>query len=80
MVKHNDNEIQQGPRDEAEVAWDNFSSQLCGADMLLGGVGSQDLFCKMTLEEVYKHLYANHIKLLFTLNFVINLDELKTFG
>ncbi len=47
-----------------DVAWDNFWYKLRASIQLMGGFGGDD-FKEMGLEELYKHLYPNGIKLTF---------------
>jgi len=56
------------PRSPEDVAWSNFRDRLCGAVMLVGGTGSDDLFNSMSLRDVYKHLHPNGIRLAFTVD------------
>ena len=52
-------------RDEAEKAFESFHWILTAHIRVVGGLGDPDRIRKQTVEELYKELYPNDIKLTF---------------
>lgn len=64
----NNDEIGNRPAKAAELLekkYEAFIDDLCAHIRIVGGLGDPEVFSKMPLEEVFKHLYPNNIILGF---------------